>query len=32
VVSLYQPKLLIGLSSTDPKLSQAEWDDIIATM
>jgi CRISPR-associated protein Cmr6 len=32
VVSLYQPKLLIGLSSTDPKLSQTEWDDIIATM
>ncbi|MFM7641210.1 MAG: hypothetical protein ACKO45_06620, partial [Cyanobium sp.] len=32
VVSLYKPKLLIGLSSTDPKLSQADWDEIIQTM
>ncbi|MFM9104843.1 MAG: hypothetical protein ACKOPS_27445, partial [Cyanobium sp.] len=32
VVSLYKPKLLIGLSSTDPKLSQADWDEILDTM
>lgn len=32
VVSLYQPRLLIGISSTDPHLEESEWDEIRNTM
>ena len=32
VVSLYQPKLQIALSATDPELSATEWDEIDDTL
>ncbi len=32
VVSLYRPRLQIGLSSTDPGLSAAEWEEIEDTL
>lgn len=32
VVSLHRPKLLIGLSSSDPSTSEEEWQEIEATL
>lgn len=32
VVSLHKPKLQIALSSTDPALSEAEWEEIESTL
>jgi CRISPR-associated protein Cmr6 len=32
LVSLYRPSLQIGLSCTDPKLSNAEWEEIKSTL
>jgi CRISPR-associated protein Cmr6 len=32
VVSLHRPRLQIGLSSTDPSISLAEWEEIDATL
>jgi len=32
VASLYQPKLQIGLSSSDPTLAEGEWQEIEATL
>jgi len=32
VVSLHKPRLMIGLSSTDPSISDSEWKEIEATL
>jgi len=32
VASLFRPKLRIGLSTTDPSLSEAEWQEILITL
>lgn len=32
VVSLYQPKLQVGLSCTDPSITTAEWDEVEQTL
>ncbi len=32
VASLYRPKLRIGLSSTDPSITEAEWDQVVDTL
>jgi CRISPR-associated protein Cmr6 len=32
VASLYRPKLRIGLSSTDPTITEAEWDQVVDTL
>ena len=32
VVSLHRPRLQIGLSSTDPRISAGEWEEIDATL
>jgi CRISPR-associated protein Cmr6 len=32
VVSLHRPKLLIGLSCTDPVISAADWEEIVDTL
>jgi CRISPR-associated protein Cmr6 len=32
VASLYRPKLEIGLSSADPSITEAEWDEVVDTL
>ncbi|MCS5691272.1 hypothetical protein NZK33_04630 [Cyanobium sp. FGCU-6] len=32
VVSLHKPRLMIGLSSTDPSISESEWQEIETTL
>jgi len=32
VASLYRPRLSIGLSSTDPTITEAEWEEVVDTL
>ncbi|MEB3271004.1 MAG: hypothetical protein VKJ44_05090 [Synechococcus sp.] len=32
VASLYRPRLRIGLSSTDPSITEAEWEEVVDTL
>jgi CRISPR-associated protein Cmr6 len=32
VASLYRPRLRIGMSSTDPSITEAEWEEVVDTL